>query len=209
MFFVAAAQAQQLGVGALGGVWTTADFGGTLRPESKRYIVGPELELRLPLGFSAEFDALYRRFGYTGYSSSVVGNSITRVRDNSWEFPLIAKFRLPFALGHPFVGAGYAPRTVSGTAVSSGSYLSGLTQNPPASVYTNYSNQRSSASYPLTHGVVVVGGMEVRAGPILVSPQIRYVRWNAPFLNAEGGDGSFQFSSSQNEVFLTLGVTWR
>ena len=207
--FAAPAPAQQLGFGAIGGVWTTADVSGTLHPESKRYIVGPEAELRLPLGLSVEFDELYRRFGYTGYSYTVVGGSISYVRANSWEFPLMAKVRLPFVAAHPFVGIGYAPRTIHGSAVSSGYYLSGITQNPPTSVYTYYSNQHSNVSYPLTHGVVVAGGVEAGLGPIHVSPQIRYVHWNAPFLNTQGGAGSFQFSSSQDEFFVMVGLTWR
>jgi hypothetical protein len=208
-FCAAHAPAQQFGFGVVGGVWTTADVSGTLHPESKRYILGPEAELRLPLGLSVEADALYRRIGYTGYSSTVVGSSITQVRANSWEFPVMAKLRLPSVIAHPFVGIGYAPRTIHGSAVSSGSYLSGITQNPPASVYTYYSNQHSNVSFPTTHGLIVSGGVEAGLGPIHISPQIRYVHWNAPFLNAQGGDGSFQFSSSQDEVLLMLGVTWR
>lgn len=200
--------AQGLSIGAIGGVRATDELSGTLTPESKRYIVGPTVELSLPLRLAVEFDALYRRVGYTGYSSTVLANSITRVRANSWEFPLIAKYRMPFFLVHPFVGVGYAPRTIHGNAVASGSYLSRLTQNPPASVITYFFNQRTTASYSVTHGVVAAAGVDLHAGPIRLSPELRYVHWSSPFLNAQGGDGSFLFTSSQNEVFLMLGVSW-
>src|SRR5580704_7591899 len=114
------AVAQRVAVGLEGGVRTTDDVSGSLTSESKRYIVGPKVEIRLPLRLSFEFDALYRRFGFTGYETSCCGNSVTRERSNSWEFPMILKYRIPVVPGHPFVGAGYAPRTVDGTDVSSG-----------------------------------------------------------------------------------------
>jgi hypothetical protein len=166
------------------------------------------VEIRLPMRLSFELDALYRRFGFTGGSSSVFGHSITRERANSWEFPMILKYNLPVVLAHPFVGAGYAPRTIHGTDVSSGSFLSGTSQNPPMSIYTNYFNQRSDTRYSLTHGVVVSGGVNLRAGHVRFSPELRYVHWNAPFLSEFGGDGSFQFVSKQDEFLVLLGVSW-
>jgi hypothetical protein len=200
--------AQQVAVGLKGGVRTADDVSGSLTSESKRYIMGPMVEIRLPLRLSLELDALYRRFGFTGGSSSVFGHSITRERANSWEFPMILKYNLPVVLAHPFVGAGYAPRTIHGTDVSSGSFLSGTSQNPPMSIYTNYFNQRSDTRYSLTHGVVVSGGVNLRAGHARFSPELRYVHWNAPFLSEFGGDGSFQFVSKQDEFLVLLGVSW-
>jgi hypothetical protein len=200
--------AQSIAVGVVGGVRTTDDVSGSLTSESKRYIVGPTVDIRLPKRLSIEVDALYRRFGFTGYSNSCCGNSVTRERANSWEFPMIVKYRLPARLVHPFVGVGYAPRVVQGTDVSSGSYLSGMTSNPPMDIYTYYFNQRSNTNYSWTHGVVVSGGVSLGAGHLRVTPEMRYVHWNAPFLNAYGGDGSFQFVSKQDEVFVMLGLSW-
>jgi len=75
--------AQQFALGVKAGVQTTDDLTGSLASESKRYIAGPMLELRPPLRLSFEFDALYRRLGFTGYQSSCCGNSIKRERANS------------------------------------------------------------------------------------------------------------------------------
>lgn len=194
--------AQRIAVGVEGGVRTTGDVSGTLMPESRRYIVGPKVEVRLPLRLSFEFDALYQRFGFTGYAGSAFGSSITRERANSWEFPMILTYNLPIVpLAHPFVGVGYAPRTVYGSNVSSGSFLSSL------SSFTYFFNQRSDTSYSWTHGVVVSGGVNFRVGHVRFSPEVRYVRWNAPFLNEFGGDGSFRFVSNQNELFVLLGIS--
>jgi hypothetical protein len=61
--------AQPFAIGGEGGLRTTGDVSGTLSPESKRYIVGPRVEVRLPLHLSLEFDALYRDIGFSGYVS--------------------------------------------------------------------------------------------------------------------------------------------
>jgi len=200
--------AQAIAIGVEGGVRTTDDVSGSLTSESKRYIVGPTVDIRLPLRLSVEVDALYRRFGFTGYGNTCCGSAILRERANSWEFPLILKYRLPVPL-HPFVGAGYAPRVVHGTDVTSGYYLSGITQSPPGSIYTYFSNQPSSTNYSVTHGAVVSGGVSLGAGHFRLTPEVRFVHWNAPFLSEYGGDGSFRYVSNQNEAFVLLGISWR
>ncbi len=202
------AVAQWVDVGVLGGARLTDDVSGTLMSESKRYIVGPKVEVRLPLRLSVEVDALYRRFGFTGYEESCCGFAVTRERANSWEFPMILKYRLPVPLVHPFVGVGYSPRVVNGTDVSYGSFLSYISGNPPTIIYTSFTNQRSNTSYSATHGIVVSGGVNLDVGHVRFSPEVRYVHWNAPFLNEFGGDGSFRFVSNQNEAFVLLGISW-
>jgi hypothetical protein len=203
------ALAQPFAVGVEGGLQATGDVSGTLTPESKRYIVGPKVEVRLPLHLSFEFDALYRHIGFTGYGESCCGSSITRERDHSWEFPMIVKYRLPgVAHLHPFVGIGYDPRIVNGGDVSSGSFLSGMTQNPPTSTYTYYFNQHRNVSYPTTQGLVISGGVEFRAPHVLITPEVRYVHWNQPFLYEFGGDGTFQYTSRSNELFVLVGLAW-
>ncbi len=167
------------------------------------------VEVRLPWRLGVEFNALYRRFGYTSRFQSCCATSITRERANSWEFPLIVRYRLPAPVVHPFVGAGYDPRTVRGSDVSSGSFLSGITTNPPASLYTYYFNRRTSTQYRTTHGFVISGGIDLGAGHVRVLPELRYVRWNTPFLDQVGGDGSYRIQSAQNEIFLLLGIAWR
>lgn len=205
--------AQQITVGVEGGVRTTDDVSGSLTSESKRYIVGPAVDIRLPKRLSVEVDALYQRFGFTGYENACcgLGSAIVRERANSWEFPAILKYHLPVRLAHPFVGAGYAARVVHGKDVSSGSYLSGITENPPMDVYTYFYNQRTPTNYSVTQGVVVSGGVSFGAGHLRFTPEVRYVHWNTPFLNQseDGGEASIPFVSKQNEVFVLLGLSWR
>jgi hypothetical protein len=198
------ALAQPIAIGVEGGLRTTGDVNGTVTPESKRYIVGPKLEVRLPWHFSFEFDALYRDVGFTGYAGSVFFSSITRERDTSWEFPMIVRYRLPRAGWlHPFVGVGYAPRTLHGSAVASGQYVNALT-----GVSTYYADNRVSTNYAVTQGVVASGGVEFGARHALISPEVRFVHWNAAAINDYGGDGSFQWSSPQDELFVLVGIAW-
>lgn len=124
------AVAQRIAVGIEGGFRTTNDVSGSLTSESKRYIAGPTVDVHLPLRLSLEFDALYRRFGFTGYAQSCCARSITRERVNSWEFPMILKYHPPARMAQPFVGLGYAPRTIRGTDVSSTSRSSTAAHSP-------------------------------------------------------------------------------
>jgi hypothetical protein len=106
------ALSQQLAVGVKGGIRASGDIGGLSYggSESKRYIIGPMLDLRLPWRLGVEFDALYRRFGYTsGSHYQGYASAIHRGRANSWEFPIIIKYRLPVRSAHPFAGVGYQP----------------------------------------------------------------------------------------------------
>jgi len=190
--------AQQIEVGVEGGIRTTDDLSGSLTSESKRYMVGPAVDIRLPKHFSVEVDALYQRFGFTGYE--MIGNffAMVRERTNSWEFPVLLKYHLPIRLVHPFVGIGYAPRIVNGADVSSGS----------PDFYSYFYNVRTTTNYPVTQGVVVSGGVSLAAGHFRFTPEVRYTHWSAPYLNQIGDPGTL-FLSNQNEVSVLLGIRWR
>jgi hypothetical protein len=112
--------AQPFTFGVKGGVRTTDLLTGDLGDESKRYIVGPWVDLRLPFRFSLEVDALYQRSGYSASYANPLEATFTRERDDSWEFPVLAKYHMPVSRLHPFAGIGMAPRIVSGNLTQSG-----------------------------------------------------------------------------------------
>src|SRR6476661_3389813 len=86
---------QPVSVGLKAAARVTSDVDGDAASESKLYLVGPMVDVALPYHFSFEADALYSRFGYTSTTYGLLGDSFTeRVRANSWEFPLLAKYRL-------------------------------------------------------------------------------------------------------------------
>src|ERR1035441_6656200 len=117
------ASGQTVSVGAIGGVPIT-DTTGT-DDQSRPYIVGGSVEVKLPAGFALEADALYRRVGTTGYfgyaDGTVSAFSTVRERGNAWEFPLLGKyyFRRTSAW-QPFVGTGFAFETIGVHDVSNG-----------------------------------------------------------------------------------------
>jgi hypothetical protein len=185
------ASGQMLSVGAIGGVPVTDTTGRN--DESRPYIVGGSVEVRLPgSGFALEADALYRRVGatnYFGFTSGLFSSlSVDRQRGNSWDFPLLGKyyFRRTSAW-QPFVGSGFAFRTVGVT--DSATVFSNDSVNPVAAS----GNFRS----PLEVGATVAGGLRLHYGRMAILPQIRYTRW--------GGTNNL---TRNNETSFLLGVTF-
>src|SRR5260370_41894451 len=75
-----------LSFGVKGGVPLTDALS---QSRSKNYVIGPMVELKLPLGFAIEADALYRPLNVTSGSSSAL-----TISDDvgSAEFPILAKY---------------------------------------------------------------------------------------------------------------------
>ncbi|HEX4138438.1 MAG TPA: hypothetical protein VHY84_27760 [Bryobacteraceae bacterium] len=205
------AAAQLFGFGIEGGARLSTDTHGTIgsiNSESKRYIVGPRVDVHLSHSFSVEVDALYRNVAFSAFENSPVVNELIRERANSWEFPAIVKYRYPGFRAHPFLGAGYDPRVVHGADITNGAFASGVVSG--ITTYTYLLNQQSPTNYKVTNGAVVSGGMDFVAGPVHISPELRFVHWVTPFLNVNqsGSAGSSRFNSSRNELFILFGITW-
>ena len=114
----------------------------------KSFLVGPSVEFLLPRRLSIETDAIYRPVGATYITSY---NNGARMRSDSrfitWEFPVLAKYRLDYRRFAPFVGVGPNFR---------------LTQS-----------LTSSSPY----GVMAAAGIEFRVGSAKISPSVRYTHW--------------------------------
>jgi len=201
IFFTAwAAIAQPVVVGITGGGRVTGDVTGAATSESKRYVAGPAFELGLPLGLGVEVDALYRHDGYrSNICCNFAGGSYNRAHFNSWEFPMLLKYRIPVPAVKPFAEAGFAPR------VGSGAIDSTLIQLlPPAPVRQIH----SSAPWQTSQGLVAGGGVRLELGRLRLSPELRYTRWNnsATYYNYSNGPS---YQSSQNQVDVLLGIGWK
>jgi len=80
---------QTLSVGLIGGARASDDLTGAgATGVSKRYVIGPAVDIGLALGFGVEVDALYRREGYQTSFGSFAYNIFSGERANSWEFPI-------------------------------------------------------------------------------------------------------------------------
>jgi opacity protein-like surface antigen len=164
---------------------------------TNRYLVGPTAELRLPFGLGVEADALYRHYSFwsAGTVSAGAGTLRTNGRSSQWEFPLLAKYRLPTKLARPFVAAGFAWDTLEGFGQSV-IIVSPVPIRPPTNLNQPIHNT--------TSGFVIGGGLEVRTPYVRVSPEVRYTNWGDPhFLSSNGG-----FSSHQGQTEVMVGISF-
>jgi opacity protein-like surface antigen len=183
--------AQHFRVGIKGGVPLT-DFYSTVsssnfgfNSNTKRYVVGPSAEIQLPFGLGVEFDALYRRVSYSGAASSVVVNGVA----NAWEFPLLAKYRFPIPVAHPFVDAGIAWDKLGGVSQS---------------VRTLLGLQNNNVSGNTTKGFVMGAGLEITAPLVHIVPEIRYTRWGS----SKFVDPLNLVRNNRNQAEFLLGITF-
>jgi hypothetical protein len=193
---------QGISLGVVGGVRTTDDISFPATAESKRYVVGPDVEVGLPFGLGIEVDALYRREGYSYPFSNFAVNAFNQERANSWEFPILLKYKFPFPLIKPFVEAGYAPRVINGSLE-----VNAVSVNPQTGQQT-FGQTHTSTNWDASQGLVVGGGVQLRLGRLLISPQVRYTHWNNQAILIIEPNGP-TFGSSQTQVDLLVGLGWK
>jgi len=145
---------QSVSIGGIGGGMLTNDLNDQwVSSVSMRYVIGPELNIGLPLGFGIEADALYR---HESFRTLFVPEQSPR---NSWEFPLLLKKDFPFPAIKPFVEGGYAPRVIEGTyaypSLSHGLVVGGGVEFEigrlrlsPAVRYTHWNNATAVLAVP-------------------------------------------------------------
>lgn len=134
-----------------------------------RYIVGPYGEVRLPGGFSVEVDALYRSF-----DASFRGAS--QVAAGSWEFPVMAKYKLLKGPVKPYIEGGLVL-----------SHLTGSDLN-----ITHASN----------YGVTLGAGLEIHALMLRISPEVRY---DGFFFHDFSSNSFVQSNRNQAMVLVGIG----
>lgn len=178
------------------------DFFSTVQNVStsipNRYIAGLTVELRLPFGLGVEADALYRRLHYQDtISNPLNGITTDRTTANSWEFPLLVKYRFPSKIVRPFVDAGIAFDTLSGLTDT-------VTQTiAPTPTTSRTTSNPSSLQHNTTKGFVIGGGVDIHAIVIHISPEIRYTRWGSTHFNLDN-----VLHSNQNQAEFLLGITF-
>lgn len=197
-----AALAQPFSAGIKGGLPLTdflSEVQGTSDIVTNHYLVGPEVEVRLPLGLSVEFDALYRHFSYTNVLGSV-GNAVTSVGSSgNWEFPLVAKYKFPSKIVRPYVEAGVAWDTLAGLKNTVSEAVCGGSAGPVCNALL----APPAATSKGTMGVVIGGGLDIHAIVIHVSPEIRFTRWAQQYFNLSG-----VLNSGKNQAELLVGFTF-
>ncbi len=155
---------------------TVVSGGINLKSATKRFTIGPSAELVLPFGFGVEVDALYKRTTVEFSGDDKTGEQTT----GSWEFPLLAKFRLP--------GAGLRPYLAGGVSFRHFGDLVAFATGPDRS----------------TSGIVFGGGLEIKIKRLRISPEIRYTHWDS----GRSGNTTGPLSYNQNQVDFLMGFTF-
>lgn len=181
------AYSQIFSIGVKAGVPLTSAFtagqnGFAVATEyDRRFIIGPTAEVHLPLHFSLEVDALYRRNGFTLTATDLTGAvSTTHTAVNDWQIPILGKYEIVSGPLRPFLDAGVVYRHV------------------PTSVSGLAPNNANSA------GIAVGGGITLKALLLRLSPEIRYTHWPSPPYNNSG----LIVQSTANQVDLLVGFTF-
>ena len=146
---------------------------------SRNFLIGPTLELQLPLGLSVETDALYRRLSVnilettslSGFENFLLDTIPLSSHTNSWEFPILAKYRLPFPVVKPYLEAGPSFRVAEKYMSSSG----------------------------ITAGI----GIEAKLWRFRIAPEVRYTHWGRDGSNYPP---VYHAVSYPNQVELLAGI---
>jgi hypothetical protein len=190
------AYGQRFSYGVKGGASLNDPTNPENSDESKRYVIGGTVELRIWGGLAAEADFLYRRNGlsysYT-YSPHLPNGDVSapvsfaeRRRLDVFEIPVLGKyyFRHEEKL-QPFVLTGYSFRKALGQADTSVTTLGTTTQSS------------GSSWLPLDVGASFGAGLRWRAGRVSLTPEIRYTYWNShPDLGVSKHQADFLFGIS-------------
>jgi hypothetical protein len=150
--------------------------------ESRRYTVGPALEFAISHHVSIEFNPLYKRLGSTQTSTFVSTGlptlfTVSRVRANAWEFPVLGKYYFGSRdrSWRAFAGIGPSWQTSwlhgNASSVASDFILTGPSPPRPLMVVTDV---RTSARA----GIVFDGGLLLQEGRVGIAPELRYTRWS-------------------------------
>jgi hypothetical protein len=187
---LAAFAAGPFSIGLKGGLPMTGFINtvqGTASTVTNEYIVGPEAELHLPFGFGIEFDALYRHFRYTDIAGSASSAVTSTGHAGAWEFPLVAKYKLPGKIARPYVEGGVAWDTLMGV------------QKAASNLFTNGVGPAKST----VTGIVLGAGLDIHAIVLHIAPEIRYTRWTSQHYNSPG-----VLSSNENQAEFLVGFTF-
>src|SRR5712692_1536934 len=132
--------------------FTSVDVVTHVFSDSKNYVIGPTVELKLPAGFAIELDALYRPLNVTT-DTAVVPRSPARasIDVRSMEFPILAKYHfLHTPVVKPYAEAGPIFRYIG-----------------------------SGAPYLSNKGFALGAGVDFKLLLVRIAPELRYSRWGS------------------------------
>lgn len=187
--------AQPVGIGVKGGLPLTDLFESEVASaavDTKRYIVGPMIEVRLPAGLAIEGNALYTQANLSSVGG-IAGTVFTSAFDtDAWEFPVLLKKKFGGANAvaasvRPYIGAGASFRRLTGLS-DLGAFITG--------------NQQGTVDRNNT-GFVIGGGVEIKALFLRIAPEVRFTRWGTDHFT-EGLANIFKTNRNQGQFLIGL-----
>jgi hypothetical protein len=170
---------------------------------TRRYTLGAEAEWSLTHAFGFEVDVLYHRMGYVGIAnffdsaSGAFRNTQIDVKGNSWDVPLMAKYRFG-RMARPYVAGGAVLRVIGpvrGRGQETNGSLATRT-NSTMPLDTTDPSELRKRFYP---GLTAAAGVEFGADRFRVLPEFRLTHWTA---NIARSGGLLRFATNQAEFLV-------
>ncbi len=161
---VAAASAQSLSIGVIGGApFTDVVKNGNVQNSqaittSSNFTIGPSLRIGLPAHLRLEVDALYRPYGVS--IGSGFAKAPADITARQWRFPVLLQYTFGTPIVKPFVEGGLSFNHLAALSAAAKSIPSG-----PGQLL-----HQSDA------GVVVGAGVDVKIPFFRISGELRYTR---------------------------------
>jgi hypothetical protein len=165
-----------------------------------RYTIGPTVELHLPFHLGVEFDVLYNRLDFNSTESLTSATQLSATTANSWEFPLLLKYRFGHGPIHPYVAGGPSFRGLSGVE-----QILNVLPIPHGTATTSSTSNPSQLQNNFVAGFAFGGGVDVHALFLHISPEIRFTRWTSQNFtdNVTGA-----LNTNLNEAAFLVGFTF-
>ena len=188
--------AQHISVGIKAGVpltdlvrtnWSSAFYsGGDVRTstQTKRYTIGPVVDIGLVLGFGVEFGAMYKRFDQQSLAVTTTGYVIIDEENSypiqqtagiaavghSWEFPVAVQYRFFKSAIRPYVEGGVSLNRLSN--------VYSVQETPfPRQPQLPFTIEHMRSSFTRV-GPLFGMGLDVKLHGIHVTPELRYTHYN-------------------------------
>ena len=153
--------------------------------QTKRYTIGPVVNVGLLLGFSVELSAMYKRFDQrsiaittTGFiTNDEIGYPITQTAGisavgHSWEFPVALQYHFSKSSIRPYVEGGISFNHLGNVYdFKNASFSSPTPRQPP------YTVAPVPGSFERVGGLVGIG-VDLKFHVIHVTPGLRYTHYN-------------------------------
>jgi opacity protein-like surface antigen len=143
--------------------------------DAARFTIGPLLNVHLPHGLGLEFGAMYKRFeqhagqyqviAEPGIPYQLLGPTRYSESGQSWEFPLVGKYRFSGGRVQPYLEGGVSFNRLSGVF------------GPFRTLVSQSAISRPPGRSESRAGFIIGGGIQVNFPFVHVSPGLRYTRY--------------------------------